>query len=126
MALVLLPPYRQPSRNASFACLTAAATIGSGRLVVVLKGEADVASRAVLCDLLTQVIAQQVGDVIIDMSNLTVVDRSAVRVLAMGHWLLNAQGRKLILRSPSTMAAQILGTFGLDESIEAEKMIPDP
>jgi hypothetical protein len=38
----------------------------------------------------------------------------------MDHRLLDAQGRKLTFRSPSSVAAQVLDVFGLTESIEAE------
>jgi anti-anti-sigma regulatory factor len=62
----------------------------------------------------------EVGDVIIDLDNVTVIDRFAVRALAMGHRLLDAEGRRPTFRCPSSVAAQVLDMFGLTESIEAE------
>jgi hypothetical protein len=42
-----------------------------------------------------------------------------VRAVAMGHQLLQGQGRRLSLRSPSWLAAQVLDVFGLTDLIES-------
>jgi anti-anti-sigma factor len=123
MALALLV-LAEPRQDSPSVPTTAASNMGGGRVVVVLQGEADVSSRPVLHDMLRQVIAQQVGDVIIDLDEVTVVDSAAVGALAIGHQLLDVQGRKLTFRSPSSVAAEVLGMFGLAESIEAEGRFP--
>jgi hypothetical protein len=66
MALTLLRRPTESAREFHSALMTAAPNMGGGRTVVDLRGEAGVSSRPVLCDMLCQVIAEQVGDVIID------------------------------------------------------------
>src|ERR1700727_2595959 len=117
-----LPRFPEPQHSPS-ALRTAASNIGGG-VVVVLQGEADISNRPALYDMLRQVMAEEVGDVIIDLDNLTVVDTAAVCALAMGQHLLDVQGRKLTFRSPPSVAAEVLSMFGLSESIEAETTTP--
>jgi len=119
MALTMLPRSAEPTRGLRSALLTAAVTMAGARTVVVLRGEADVFNRPVLCDMLCRVIALQVGDVVIDLGQVTFVDTAAVRALAMGHQLLDGQDRRLTFRSPSRLAAQVIAMFGLADLIEA-------
>src|SRR5580692_8721140 len=104
LALLLLP---EPSQDLPSAPITAGSETGGGRVIVVLQGEADVSSRPVLHDMLRQVITQEVGDVIIDLDEVTVVDTAAVGALAIGHQVLDDQGRKLTFRSPSAVAVEV-------------------
>jgi anti-anti-sigma regulatory factor len=47
------------------------------------------------------------------------IDSATVRVLAASKDTLDGQGRRLIVRSPSRVAARMLGLFGLGDLIEA-------
>jgi anti-anti-sigma factor len=87
--------------------------------VVVLRGEADAASRPALSDVLSDVIAWRVGDVVIDLAEVAFIDTATIRSLAVARELLQRSGRVLTFRSPSRLAAQMIQLFGLTALIEA-------
>jgi anti-sigma B factor antagonist len=89
------------------------------RTAVVLRGEADVSTTAVLSDALSRVIALPDGDVVIDLAGLDFIDTSTVQVLAVGERLLHRRGRRLSFRSPSPLATTVLESFALGDRIEA-------
>ena len=53
------------------------------------------------------------GDVVLDLSNLTFVDRSGIRLFILLHQSLGEQGR-LVLQSPTPHVAGILQIAGLE------------
>jgi len=120
MALRLLSPSEHPTHAVRAAPMTAEVSMGTRRTVVVLRGEADVVNRPVLCDMLCQQVARQSGDVVIDFGDVTFVDAAAVCVLAMGREILDGQGRKLTFRSLSRLAADVVHRFGLTDLIETD------
>ena len=89
------------------------------RTVVVLQGEVDFATRPILSDALSRVIAWRVGDVVIDLSEATFIDTAIIRALAVANELLERSGRRITFRSPSRAAAQVMQLFGLTDLIEA-------
>jgi anti-anti-sigma factor len=93
------------------------------RTVVVLRGEADLAARPVLADVLSRVIALRAGDVVIDLTEAEFLDTAIVRALAVGEQLLDRRGRRLTFRSPSRLAARVLDVFGLSDLIETEGFV---
>ena len=97
----------------------------ASRTVVALRGEADCSTTAILSDALSRVAASRAGDVVIDLGQLEFIDTATVRVIATVHDLLAGQGRSLTVRSPSKMAALLLGVFGLGALIEAPDSGPD-
>jgi anti-anti-sigma factor len=111
MSLTLLSP---PTRSAP---LTVRVARVAGRSVVVLAGEADVATTAVLSDALARVVASHGGDVVVDLGALDFVDTATVRVLATAHYLLAGQGRALTIRTPSRLGRRLLDLFGLADLI---------
>ena len=58
----------------------------------------------------------------IDLAEAEFIDTAAVRVLAVGHQLLDERGRTLTFRSPSRLAARVLHMFGLTELIEGREV----
>jgi anti-anti-sigma factor len=90
---------------------------GTG-LVVVLRGDIDVTARPFMRRVLSGVIACGVGDVIVDLANVTFVDTAFVQVLATAQRLLDRDGRRLTVRSPSGLAVRMLEIFGLTDLIE--------
>jgi anti-anti-sigma factor len=89
------------------------------RTVIVLRGEADLSTRADLSDVLSRVIAHYGGDVVVDLAVVAFVDTAIVRVLAMSQRMLDGQRRSLTFRTPSRLAARMLDLFGMTEMIEA-------
>ncbi|MHB8467631.1 MAG: STAS domain-containing protein [Acidimicrobiales bacterium] len=116
MALTVFP--QTPPTASGGPSLTTTVRSERARTVLVLAGEADVSGRAVLSDALSRVIAALVGDVVVDLSALTFIDSGSVRIFAITRELLDRQGRKLSVRSPSKLAISLLRLWGLGELIE--------
>lgn len=95
---------------------------GTG-LVVVLRGEIDVTARPFLCRVMSGVIACGVGDVIVDLANVTFVDTAFVRVLAIAQRLLERDSRRLTVRSPSRLPLRVLEIFGLTSLVEIPQLV---
>jgi anti-anti-sigma factor len=88
------------------------------RVVVGLRGEWDLHSRAALADALSRVIASSRGDVVIDLSETDFIDTAIVRAFADGQQFLHSLGRRLTFRSPSRVATRLLALFSLTDLIE--------
>lgn len=86
--------------------------------VITLRGEADLFTRPVVVDVLTRVIEDHDGPVIVDLSPTGFIDTGTVRALGRAGQLLNDRDRTLTLRSPSTLAVRILVLLGLSHLIE--------
>jgi anti-anti-sigma factor len=121
MAATMLASSGEPTCEFRSALMTAAESMAGARTVIVLRGDADESSRPLLCDMLCQLVAKQVGDVVIDLGHVTFMDTAVARVLAMGHQLPDGQGRRLTFRSPSRLAARVLDRFGLADLIDTRE-----
>jgi anti-anti-sigma factor len=119
MALTTLPPSTDTVHRARYDLTTPVVHVEGTRTVVDLWGEWDLATRPVLWEALSRVIALPTGDVVIDLAEAKLIDTSTVRVLATGQQLLDRQGRTLTFRSPSRVAARALHLFGLTDLIES-------
>jgi anti-sigma B factor antagonist len=121
MTLTVLP---SPARTAVSvpSALTTIVRAEGTRTVVVLQGEADFSTRPVLSDALSRAIALGAGDVVIDLAEASFIDTASVRALALSRELLDRDGRRVTFRSPSRLAARVLGLFGLTELIEARQL----
>jgi anti-anti-sigma factor len=91
--------------------------------VLVLRGEADLAARALVSDALSRVIGSHTGDVVVDLAEVEFIDTAIVRVLADAQRFLDHHGRALTIRSPSRLATRVLNLFGLTDLVEP---ITDP
>ncbi len=121
MALTMLPPPSEPVRGDRSAFMTPEVRMEGARTVVVLRGGTDVATKPVLCDVLSRVVASAGGDVVIDLGAATFIDIATARVLATAQQLLDGQNRQLTFRSPSRLAARLLHVFELTDLIEAKR-----
>jgi anti-sigma B factor antagonist len=91
------------------------------RTVVVLRGEEDIATRPVLAEVLSRLIATDTRDVVIDLGEVEFIDSSTIRALEVGQEFLSREGRNLTVRSPSRLALRMLGLFGLTDLIETQE-----
>jgi anti-anti-sigma factor len=123
MALTMLPPSAATVARVRFARMIPEVHAEGTRSVVALRGEADISTRQVMCDVLCRVIADGTGDVVVDLAKATFVDTAIVRVLATAQQLLHRQDRILTLRAPSTLATRVLTVFGLTDLIETEEPV---
>ena len=92
-----------------------------GVTVIALRGEADVATLSVVADALTRVIADQQGDVIVDLAETEFIDTATLRALLRAREVLEWGGRQLTLRSPSRIADRVLAVFGLSHLVGAPR-----
>jgi anti-anti-sigma factor len=89
--------------------------------VIALRGEADVATLPVVADVLARVIADQRGDVIVDLAETEFIDTATLRALLRAREVLDCDGRQLALLSPSRIADRLLAVFGLSHLATAER-----
>jgi anti-anti-sigma factor len=122
MGLTMLPPPAGTVPIFRCALTTDVVYAKDAPTVVGLRGEADISTRPVMCDVFSRVIALGAGDVVIDLSETTFIDSAAVRVLATARELLDRAGRRLIFRSPSRLAVRVIEVFGLTGLVE----VPTP
>ena len=120
MAVTMHAQAGAPARHGP--ALTTLVRLERTRTVVVLKGEADPSTRSVLCDVMARVIGSRAGDVVVDLEQLRFIDSGSVRVFALTQECLDRQDRKLIFRSPSTLATRVLHKWGLAALIESQEV----
>ena len=121
MARTVFAPSLRAARAVRSGLLTTFVRAEGNRSVVVLRGEADLSTRPALSDVLSRVIADRVGDVVIDLAAAEFIDSSTVHALALAQQMLDRQSRKLGVRSPSRLAVRVLEVFGLSDLIESRK-----
>ena len=89
-----------------------------GRAVIWLDGEHDIATVAVVADVLARVTAADDGDVMVDLSGATFFDAATVSSLVHARNLLILGSRHLTLRSPRSFQQRVLGVCGLSGLVE--------
>ncbi len=122
MSVAELPQRARPDRVVEPALTTTASAEGT-RIIVGLRGEADLSTRPVLSNTLSRVIAMRTGDVVIDLAEVSFIDTAIVRTFTVCQQLLSRHGRRLTFRSPSRLAARMLQAFGLSDLIEAREKV---
>lgn len=101
--------------------LVASVSTEGAATVVTLRGEADLFTLPIVVDVLARAIADHDGPVIVDLALTEFIDSGTVRTLARAWTFLDDRGRKLTVRSPSTMAVRMLELFGLTHRIEPDR-----
>jgi anti-anti-sigma factor len=108
----------QAASTRPFPGLVVSRSVEGTATVIAVGGEADVASLAVLVDILARVIADDHGAVVIDLGPTTFIDTATVRALDSARRFLGDRDRELTFRSPSRLAARVLASFGLSQLVE--------
>lgn len=86
--------------------------------VVVLRGEGDLTTLPVLVKAFARVIADNQGDVVVDLAETEFLDTASVRVIGRAGEYLRDRGRQLTIRSASREAVMVLAVFGLSHLVE--------
>lgn len=86
--------------------------------VIAVRGEADCATLPTFVDVLDRVLADGEGPVVVDLAETTFIDSATVRALAQFGRRLGEHGRRLTLRSPSRIAARVLGILGFSHLVD--------
>jgi anti-anti-sigma factor len=89
--------------------------------VLALHGDVEASTAQLLIDSMSAMIEWSGGDVVVDLTEVEFIDIASVRVLDEARQLLWREGRGLTFRSPSKLAATVLGLFGLTNLIEASE-----
>jgi anti-anti-sigma factor len=95
--------------------LKASVAAGESGPVVVLSGEADLASAGELSDLLTAQLAGGVQRLMVDLSGLRFADSASVRALVLAGRTLRERGGELVLARPQRAVARVLELMGVDQ-----------
>jgi anti-sigma B factor antagonist len=93
-------------------------TTARGESVVAVTGDVDLATIGDLRRSLRGVIDQALGDVVLDLSNVTYMDSSGLSVVLETRDVLQRNGRALIVANPSAQVATILKLCGLTDHLE--------
>ena len=89
------------------------------RTVVWLAGNLDVTTVRTVTGALATAMGRDDVDVVVDLSDVTFLDASTVRLLHRGRTFLEARSRTLRLRAPARCACRVLTVCGLGGIIEA-------
>jgi anti-anti-sigma factor len=90
--------------------------------VLALHGDVEASTVQLLIDSMSAMIEWSVGDVVVDLSEVEYIDIASVRILDVARQLLSRESRSLTFRSPSKLAAVVLGLFGLTEFLEGSEI----
>lgn len=97
--------------------------------VVAMRGEHDPSTVVALSEMISSAIAIDDADLVVDASEVTFLDASAVGVLVRAHIFLDERSRSLLVRSPSACVRRILDIcelFALIEGAEDRAVGRDP
>jgi anti-sigma B factor antagonist len=83
-----------------------------------LIGDYDAANTPRLWRSIQALVHRVDGNIVLDLSGVTFMDASGIRVVVMAQQMLEIQSRRLALRNPSTCAARLLDICGLYSLVE--------
>jgi anti-anti-sigma factor len=92
----------------------------SGRIVVTMRGDHDVATAEALRTTVAGAMALGGADVVLDMSLVGFLDASTIGVVASARDELRRGRRSLSVRDPSACARRLLGLCGLGDLVEPD------
>jgi anti-sigma B factor antagonist len=93
--------------------------------IVHVRGELDLASAPLLSEALARTTADGVRPVILDLSEVTFIDSSALRALVLAGRELSGRGRVLQIGPRSAMVTRVLSMTSLDQHTDAFQVLPD-
>ena len=93
------------------------------QVIVLVKGEVDVATSAHLAAAITRAVERQADgkvDLVIDLTHLRFMDVSGINVLMRAARQARADGGTLVLRSPNRTVRRLLDVLRLDAELAVE------
>ncbi|HEY3002062.1 MAG TPA: STAS domain-containing protein [Kribbellaceae bacterium] len=97
-----------------------------GENVVRLRGHLDVRSVGDVREKLNDLIDATVGDVVVDLAAVDVVDATGLGLLVAAHRRVDRLGRNLVLRHPLPPVVRILAVTRLSRVLHVERVMPMP
>jgi anti-anti-sigma factor len=104
------------------AALRASASAGADGPVVVLSGEADPTTAAVLREMLAAQLNTGARLVTVDASRLSFLDSASVRVLVLAARALKGRHGRLVLARPQPIVARLLEITGADRLLDVREL----
>jgi anti-anti-sigma factor len=89
-------------------------------VVVIARGEVDMASAPVLWGAIVEALAGHSGQVVLDLSDVSFIDSQGINVLVRVHKECNIDRERLIVRAPQPQARKVLEMTGLDKILAIE------
>jgi len=90
------------------------------RAVLTVRGELDAYSAPGLEEQITRLVAEQVDDVVLDLSQTGFLDSSGLRAILTAHRRLSENGGEMRLRAPSEPVTRLLEITGLTDHFAVE------
>jgi anti-sigma B factor antagonist len=100
-------------------------SVGAAYSVVVLAGEVDATNSDELYGVLESVVTQQPRLLIVDMSELSFMDSTGLRMLLRSSRSLDQQGGVLALAAPQVSVARVLQLTRADQLIPVYETVAD-
>lgn len=104
------------------ATLRTTASTGADGPVVVLSGEADTTTAALLREMLAALLDTGVRLVTVDASGLSFVDSASLRVLVLAARALRGRHGRLVLMRPQPVVARLLEITGADRLLVVQEL----
>ena len=95
-----------------------------GEVIICPRGEIDMAGAPLLWDRLAAAIPEVKERLVIDLSQTTFIDSTALTVFVRALKRLRNHGADLVLRGPNKSARRLLGITGLDQVMTIENAPP--
>ena len=103
------------------AALRSSASAGADGFVVVLSGEADTTTAALLRETLATQLGTGARLVTVDASGLSFLDSASLRVLVLAARALRGRHGRLVLARPQQAVARLLEITGADRLLEVQE-----
>lgn len=111
-----------PAPSPTFAIETA---IEGDATTITVRGELDLSTSPDLAGALTDAAAASMGSVTLDLSGITFIDSSALRVLVQGGRDLKTGGTDLLIGGRSAVVSRVFAMTNLDTASEAFRLLPE-
>ena len=115
-------PHRSAPLMGTVPGLNVLVSVGGDATVLALRGEFDNATMPAFVNVISRVIADHHGTVVIDLAQITSIDATALRALDRANQFLRCHDRQLVLRPPSGLALWGLEPFGLSALTEPSEV----
>lgn len=91
--------------------------IDDGHVRLVVEGEIDLATAALLTDAVERARDAGASDVELDLSHVRFIDSSGVGAIILGHRAMAAVGGRLVIGDRSSIVARVLDVSGLEQAL---------
>jgi anti-anti-sigma factor len=118
-------PTDGPHENFQINLATTADIDGGDKLTVVSPvGDLDLATAPALREVLIELVAAGMAQVVVDLADVTFIDSSGLGILVAAAKRMEAANGRLAIRNPRPQAQQVLELTGVDQVLGVEESEP--